>query len=88
MHVNLLRPGLQATAFREAHDGRHELSARFNILPVVSPVASVESRIKDMERKRSKDEGHLFSQADAFSSLKHKDCPQHGSCRQFLKCVP
>jgi len=55
--------GLQATAFREAHDGRHELSARFNILPVVSPVASVESRIKDMERKRSKDEGHLFSQA-------------------------
>jgi len=41
----------------------HELTARINLLPVKQPDASLERNIKEIERKRTKDEGQLFKQA-------------------------
>lgn len=57
--------GVPSLSLREARrePGGHELTARINLLPVSSPAASLESHIKDIERKRTRDEGNIFRQA-------------------------
>ena len=44
----------------------HELTARINLLPVKQPDASLERNIKEIERKRTKDEGQLFKQVGIY----------------------
>lgn len=54
-----------APSFKEAHSRREgqEMSAQINVLPIQSPAASLESRIREIEDKRSRDESNIFRQA-------------------------
>lgn len=54
-----------ATMLREARGkpGGHEMTARINLLPIPSPDPTLESKIQEIENKRSKDEGAVFRQA-------------------------
>ena len=56
---------LQVPSFNEVRDkpSGHELSVRFNLLPLVSPDASLETRIQEVDDKLSRDEGNIFKQA-------------------------
>lgn len=62
-----LRQHKHAPSFNEARDkpGGHELSVRFNLLPLASPDASLETRIQEVDDKLSRDEGNIFEQAKA-----------------------
>lgn len=57
----------EAAAFIQAQasgkPGGHELTARINVLPAHGPDASVEARIKAIEKKRSREEITIFDQA-------------------------
>ena len=81
----------KATSFREAHGepGGHELTARINLLPATSPDASLESRIKAIENKRTRDEGNIFKQVGAAARMfQHSACWVFAiSCRRSQKCV-
>jgi len=54
-----------APSFKEARSRREgqEMSAQINVLPIQSPAASLESSIREIEDKRSRDESNIFRQA-------------------------
>merc|ERR1719335_1806693 len=54
-----------AASFQEAHHRRDSqvMSAQINVLPVQGPAASVETLIRDIEDKRSRDEVNILRQA-------------------------
>lgn len=62
-----LRKHKYVPSFNEVRDkpSGHELSVRFNLLPLVSPDASLETRIQEVDDKLSRDEGNIFEQAKA-----------------------
>lgn len=57
-------PPLSAS-FKEGRSvlGGHKLTTRINVLPIVTPAASLEPHIKQIEAKRTDEEGKVFDQA-------------------------
>ena len=56
-------PPLSAS-FKEGRSvlGGHKLTTRINVLPMVTPAASLEPHIKKIEAKRTDEEGKVFDQ--------------------------